>query len=100
MLFRGQVIEANLRKTPRMISRTVLDVRRELRSNPPVVLDPPDASGTEVVEATPEEWAGLTAAGYALKQGSRLSSSGERGESWFQNGASASRLSSRAKIFM
>lgn len=68
MLFPGQVVEASLVSTPSQSSRSDTDVRLEAHGPPPVQLSPPNAFGTEIVQATPAEWAALKAAGYELKQ--------------------------------
>jgi hypothetical protein len=66
-LLPGEVFEAVLVEAPSFVSRTETRTVLELVAGAPVQLEPPDASGTEVVEASPEEWASLRAAGFELR---------------------------------
>jgi hypothetical protein len=67
MVMPGQVVDAVLIEAPSQTVRGGTETRLELIGGAPVQLEPPDAWGTEVVEATPAEWAALAAAGYALQ---------------------------------
>jgi len=67
MLFPGEVLQAKLVQAPSQATRGT-EARLELVGPAPMQLDPPSAMGTEVVEATAEEWAALRAAGYQLPQ--------------------------------
>ncbi|MGE0397014.1 MAG: hypothetical protein AB7T06_09870 [Kofleriaceae bacterium] len=67
--FPDEIVDAVLVGSPDQTSRTETKMRLELRRGAtPVQLPPPDAFGTIVVNATPEEWASLRAAGYLLQQ--------------------------------
>ncbi len=67
--FPGQIVEATLVGDLDQVSRDGALLRLEVRSGEtPVQLPPPNALGTEIVEATPQEWAALADAGYELKQ--------------------------------
>lgn len=67
--FPGEIVGAVLVGSHDQTSRTATTTRLELRRGAtPVQLPPPDAFGTEVVEATLEEWELLRAAGYQLRQ--------------------------------
>ena len=65
-LFPGQVFTAVLVESPSQFSRSETRTVLELAGDAPVQLEPPDAAGTEVVEATPAERAQLRAAGFEL----------------------------------
>jgi hypothetical protein len=67
-LLPGQVVPARMAKAPSLLSRSEERDVLELDAGAPVQLDPPTALGTVVVEATPQEWAALRAAGYDLPQ--------------------------------
>lgn len=68
-LFPDEIVDAVLVGSPDQTSRTETKMRLELqRGATPVQLPPPDAFGTIVVDASPEEWASLRAAGYQLQQ--------------------------------
>lgn len=60
------VFTATLVERPSMMSRTRDDVVLEIDAGVPMQVDPPSGLGTEVVEASPEEWARLDEAGYTL----------------------------------
>lgn len=69
-MFPDEILEAEMVESP---SRTVNDVRMQLNEGAgSLQLPPPSAMGTVVVEASPEEWRLLRAAGYDLKQDNSL----------------------------
>ncbi len=65
----GQTLAARLVEAPSFLSRdstrTVLEM---YVGGAPIQLEPPLAMGTEIVEATPEEWDRLREAGFDLPQ--------------------------------
>lgn len=65
-LLPGQVFSASLVEAPSQFSRSETHTVLELDGGAPLQLQPPGAAGTEVVEATPTEWAQLRAAGFEL----------------------------------
>jgi hypothetical protein len=65
-LLGGEVFTARLVASPSPFARGETQTVLELAGGAPIQLEPPDASGTEVVEATPAEWAALRAAGFDL----------------------------------
>jgi hypothetical protein len=68
LLLPGQTLPARLVLAPSMVSRNATRIVLEIDAGAPVQLEPPTALGTEVVEASPEEWAQLRAAGFDLPQ--------------------------------
>lgn len=67
-IFGDEVYPANLVEAPSLVSRSATRTVLEVDAAAPVQLEPPDAFGAEVVEATATEWEQLRDAGFALKQ--------------------------------
>jgi hypothetical protein len=63
-MFPGQTFEAFLSSTPSQISRDEEQVVLEIAAPAPLLLEPGNLRGVEIVEATPEEIAALKAAGF------------------------------------
>ena len=71
LLLPGRTLPARLVESPSMVSRTATRTVLEIDADgAPVQLEPPTALGTEVVEASPEEWARLRDAGFDLPRAS------------------------------
>jgi tetratricopeptide (TPR) repeat protein len=67
-LFPGRILLAHLVERESLLGLGVTEWVLEFQAGAPVQVEPPSASGCEVVEATPEEWAALRAAGFDLPQ--------------------------------